>query len=493
VLFNSWGYVAFMLVAVPLMWLVPHGRARMALLCGLSLLFYSMWRWEFTAIMIGSASVDWVAAARIAATDDPRARRRWLAASLAVNFGLLIFFKYTYFIEGNVRALLGLFNSSPPTLEQLGVAIVLPLGISFYTFKSVSYTVDVYRGLAKPIPSYLDYTTFIAFWPELVAGPILRMDQIVPQLQAERRFARKDLVEGLERILRGLFKKVVIADSIAPMVDAAFAVDPTRLNAIDAWVAAFLFGFQIYFDFAGYSDVAIGSARLLGFDLPENFDHPYSATSPREFWTRWHISLSSWIRDYLYLPLTGQPFRTQTGTTRTAGGIGVAAEGGISERRRTGALFLTWFIMGLWHGAAWTFALWGVYHATLVALYRLVPPLRELPGRAPTLAWGLCLPLSMAGWIFFRAPDVTHALTMAGKLVDPRQYGWSGHVVDIYSYAVAFALTIAVASARPIEQRWSSTERPAMGPVVLGASQAVMVCSVLVSMRALKQFIYFQF
>jgi D-alanyl-lipoteichoic acid acyltransferase DltB (MBOAT superfamily) len=352
----------------------------------------------------------------------------------------------------------------------------------------MSYTIDVYRRACAPTRSFPTFLTFVTFWPQLIAGPVLRASEVIPQLEAERRFSRADLVLGLELVVLGLFKKMVLADGLAPMVDEAFAKDPGTLNALDVWVSSFLFGFQIYFDFAGYSTVALGSALLLGLRFPANFDWPYLAGSPREFWQRWHVSLSSWIRDYLYLPLTGQRFRTES-----TGGIAVAAaEAGSARRNR--ALLLTWLIMGLWHGAAWTFVLWGLYHALLILAYRVVPLLGSLPERAPRLATVAMLFLAMAGWIFFRAQSVGQALGFFGTILDPRRYGLAGRSVDIYAYLWAGAVTAGMFALRAL-LLWHA-RRPFPRWVVLPAataSMAVLVCAILTCMRQVKQFIYFQF
>ena len=292
-LFNSWGYALFLLLAVPIHWLLPHGRWRIGFLGACSVLFYSMWRWEFSLLVIFSACVDYLASARIHASERPAVRRAWLWTSLVLNLGLLVVFKYTYFIYDNVRLIGDAAGADMPALADLGVRIVLPLGISFYTFQTISYTIDVYRRVAEPVKHFDTFLTYVTFWPQLIAGPVLRVQEVVPQLEERRRFSWDDLSAGLGMVVVGLFKKVVIADSIAPMVDEAFAVAPGSMTALDAWVAAFLFGFQIYFDFAGYSSMAIGSARMVGMRFPANFDWPYVSLSPREFWTRWHISLSA--------------------------------------------------------------------------------------------------------------------------------------------------------------------------------------------------------
>jgi D-alanyl-lipoteichoic acid acyltransferase DltB (MBOAT superfamily) len=490
-LFNSWGYVFLMLLAVPLHWALPNNRWRQPVLCVLSLAFYAMWRWDFTLLVVFSAVVDYVCSLFIGATQDPRRRKAWLLVSLVINFSLLIGFKYTYFLWDNVRVLAGAAGLELPPLQDMGVDILLPLGISFYTFQTVSYTVDCYRGVIRPTKDFVLFLTYVMFWPQLIAGPVLRADEVIPGLLRERRWNAAWGAEGVALVVAGLFKKVVLADNLSPLVDEAFALPAGALTAPDTWVANALFGFQIYFDFSGYSDIAIGSALLLGLRFPDNFDWPYMARSPREFWARWHISLSSWIRDYLYLPLTGERFQTHS-----TGGIAVAAgtPSRASESRRNGALLLTWFIMGLWHGAAWTFALWGLYHATLILLYRLVKPLRELPERFPVLAWLVMLPLAMAGWIAFRAQDMSQALAMFGRILTPSAYTLRGRGVDMYAYFWAAAITAGMTALWLLRRRARDAQDSAPVPrPVLAVSLAVMTFAVLLCMRQVKQFIYFQF
>jgi len=485
-LFNSLGYLLLLVLAVPLHWLLPN-RLRTYFLLVASVFFYAMWRLDFAFLVVFSALVDFFCAQRIACTEKTASRRGYLLVSLAINLGLLIFFKYTYFLSENVSGIASLLGVEVANLHDLGFRIILPLGISFYTFQTISYTIDVYRRVSEPTRSLPNFLAYVMFWPQLIAGPILRPSEVLPQLEGQRSLGWERFTSGILLILSGLSKKVVIADTLSRLVDVAFLADVGHETAIDVWVASFLFGFQIYFDFSGYSDVAIGSARLLGFDFPKNFDWPYMALSPRDFWHRWHISLSSWIRDYLYLPLTGQHFQT-----KSEGGIGVASEGGGGHRLR--ALFLTWFTMGLWHGAAWTFVMWGIYHAVLVQLYRGVKALRVLPERAPVVAWMVMLPLAMAGWIPFRAHSVEQALLMFGKLLDPRAYLLTSRALPGYHYLIAAVLTVGMAFFYLIKRAMDRWETPDyVAAPVMGCGVAVMSTLLLVMLRPVQQFIYFQF
>ena len=491
--FNSWGYVLALLLAVPAHWLLPH-RFRLPFLAALNLAMYSMWRWEFSFLLIFSSGVDFISARMIHRETRPAVRRLWLVSALTINLGLLAYFKYTYFFVDNLGMLAGMLGFGKFSGSSIGLSIILPLGISFYTFHSISYTVDVYRRQIEPTNSYLKFITFVTFWPQLVAGPILRAAEVIPQLEARRVLDWTMVSRGMILIVFGLFKKAVIADNVAPFVDFWFGLDPGLLTAFDVWTSTFLFGFQIYFDFSGYSDIALGSALLLGVVFPENFNWPYMATSPKDFWQRWHISLSSWIRDYLYLPLTGQHFRG-----RSTGGIGVAAqEGGPARTGR--ALFLTWAIMGLWHGAAWTFVLWGLYHSSVIMLYRVATPLARLADRVPVMGWLINLPLAMAGWIFFRATSVEQSLTMMGKILNPLEYKLSPMIVGLsnptagWSYLWAAIITVGMAALYGVQYGLPQLRIPPwLQDPVRAVSLAAMTFFIVLFMQQTTQFIYFQF
>ncbi len=485
-LFNSWTYILFFIFGATLHWVIPH-RFRTVFLALASLLFYAMWRWEFSFLIIFTASLDFSIARRIHIATTDRGRFRWLLLSLVVQLGFLCFFKYTYFVLDNIRFVGNLGGMAVPSVQDLGVHIIIPLGISFYTFHSISYVIDVYRRVIEPCNSFAAFFAYVTFWPQLIAGPILRAREVIPQLQGPRTFSFDEFNEGLMRILLGLFKKVVLADNIAGLADEAFTIPPATMTAFDVWVAAFLFGFQIYFDFSGYSDIAIGSARSMGLRFPENFLWPYIATSPREFWHRWHISLSSWIRDYLYLPLTGQKFRTTS-----TDGLLVATESGGEHRTR--GLFLAWLIMGLWHGSAWTFVGWGLYHACLVFAYRVFTPLTTIERRVPVIAWALMLFFSMAGWIIFRSESVGQALGMFEAIVNPFRYTLGNRAVSGFAYHIAASMLCATTVAY-----WLSRCRDSLflyKPIVCAAT-CVGIATVwfllLTCMRTAKRFIYFQF
>jgi len=499
-IFNSFTYVFFLAIVVVVYWLLPR-RPRQLFLFAASITFYGFWRFDYVFIMLASAFTDFFAAINIHKAKAPARRRLWLALSLTVNFGLLFYFKYADFVVGNINGLAHLIGRDDLLATW---SVVLPVGISFYTFQTVSYTVDVYRGRIEPIREPLLYGLFVTFFVHLVAGPILRAVEVIPQLDRRKPFSIEFLATGLWLILNGLFLKCVLADNIGGYVDEGFGANPATLSATDVWVLATLFGFQIYFDFAAYSQIAIGSARLMGVIFPPNFYFPYVSTSPRDFWRRWHISLSSWIRDYLYLPLCGVRPHDES-----RGGL-VPVGDRVGETRRNVALIATWFIMGLWHGAGWTFALWGLWHAALILVQRAIAGLGLLRSHTrlrAALGWIFTFPAVMLGWIFFRAQNLDQAWAMLHKVLQPGKYLLldrlqSGYVwsalpigIDPVGYLIAAILPIATLVAyfiyHEVWPRWSQRALIALPAAV--AYGTVVAAFVFVYLRPVRQFIYFQF
>lgn len=480
-IFNSLTYILLLIIVVGLYWILPY-RARLLLIFTASLVFYGFWRLEFLWVMLLSVIVDYFVALHMPGSSDSR-KKHLLWISLGVNLGLLFYFKYLLFFADNA---IGLANFLGAEIDPLVLTIILPLGISFYTFQTISYSVDVYRGLIKPERDFVLYACYVTFFPQLVAGPVLRAAEVIHQFAQRPSFAWEHIALGGRRIIYGLFLKVVLADNIAPLVDDGFAIPVATLSAIDVWTLAFLFGFQIYFDFSAYSHIALGSARLMGIRFPENFNFPYIATSPRDFWRRWHISLSSWIRDYLYLPLAGVKVHD-----RSTGGLGNAAV----DKRKNKALFVSWAIMGLWHGANWTFVLWGLFHATVIGVYRLLSPMTVgFPVLLKTLGGiTLTLPLMMLAWIPFRATSLGDTFSMWGKIINPAAYGFLGMRENVYLVAAIIMLGIFLnyivkEKISPIIQR---------SALALVTSEALVfsliIPLVVVYLRPINQFIYFQF
>ncbi|MDH5542735.1 MAG: MBOAT family protein [Nitrospinota bacterium] len=453
----------------------------------MSLLFYSFWRVEFCLLIIFSAGVDFIASRKIYGSEDERKRKIYLAISLVTNLGLLAIFKYTYFVYDNISFIATQANYRFPSFDSIAIKIILPLGISFYTFQTISYTIDVFRKIVKPIDNFNLFLAYVIFWPQLIAGPILRFGEVVPQLVEEKKFMPELASSGIVLIIVGLFKKVVLADNLAIFVDAGFEASVSQLNALDIWLLSFMFGFQIYFDFSAYSDIAIGSARLLGIYFPDNFNWPYMAVSPKEFWNRWHISLSSWVRDYLYLPIIGEKFRTDS-----KGGIGEAA---VSKKRdRNKALFVTWMLMGLWHGANWTFVLWGIYHAVFIFIYRVIKIFNFLERKLPVISWLFTIFVVMAGWILFRSENISESAAMYSILLNPNNYSLNGRIFPLQDYFMVFVLISTMVIMYEIWKKNINRYFDSIGWVFTRyAAIAVMIFFIAVYLKPVQQFIYFQF
>ena len=392
-LFNSFTFFLFFAIVFTLYGALSHRwQNRMLLLA--SLVFYGWWDYlhatggRFLFLMLLTASIDYFTGAQLAKTTDAKVRKRWLWVSLASNFGILGYFKYCNFFLENVRAgLLALgLDPGPWALE-----ITLPVGISFYTFQSLSYTIDIYRHELKPARNIFDFLLFVTFFPQLVAGPIERASHLLPQVEEPRRMTWAGWGQGATLILIGLFKKVAVADLLAPLAEKTFAA-PESCSWRALLFGLYCFSFQIYADFSGYSDIARGVARMLGFELMENFNHPYFSASITEFWRRWHISLSTWLRDYLYIPLGGN----RLGTWRTYLN-----------------LFATMLLGGLWHGASWAYVIWGALHGVFLAVHKLLLGERKLPEKPPKKGFQghlmylfktvATFHLVALTWIFFRA------------------------------------------------------------------------------------------
>ena len=454
-----------------------------------SSMFYGFWRWEYLSVMYISALTDYFTAIAIDKTPIENKRRRngLLAITLFVNLGLLCYFKYLFFFTENANNLLNVFgiNYELPLMQ-----VLLPFGISFYTFETISYTVDVYRGLIKSEKSFLNYGLFVTFFPKLVAGPIQRASELLIQLKNRPEFNKEFIAEGLKRILYGLFLKVALADNISPLVDEGFAINPDTLSALDVWMLAFLFGFQIYFDFSAYSHIAVGAAKMMGINIPENFNFPYIASSFKDFWKRWHISLSSWIRDYLYLPLSGVKVVKSTGV----GGIGESLDKNVKSSKNK-ALFLTWAIMGLWHGANWTFVFWGLYHATMVFIERKLKPIRDRFKflNSYIICWAITLPLAMLSWIPFRAKTLSDTFVMLSKVVNPLKYSFLSMRENNYIITALLLLffTVTYLMNTFLEEKLSRIKYLYFAINCLKYS--IIIIFVFTFLRPISQFIYFQF
>ena len=402
-LFNSLAFVLFLPTVVGLFWALPR-KARVGLLLVSSYFFYGWWDVRFLSLIVVSTATDFVVGKMIHLEERERIRRRWLTASLMVNLGLLGFFKYWgFFVESAAGLLMSVGLEVNPRL----LSAALPVGVSFYTFQTLSYTIDIYRRRLAPEPSLLRFALFVAFFPQLVAGPIERAKRLLPQLRRlPERAADVQWGEALSLIARGLFRKVVIADGVAPVVNQVLGA-PGRFGGLTIAIAVVGFSLQVYGDFAGYTDMARGVAKLFGVDLIDNFRAPYFSTGFREFWRRWHISLSTWLRDYLYIPLGGSR-GSAPGTYRN--------------------IMATMLLGGLWHGAGWGFAAWGGLHGLYLVIERVVSARRgEARGRLrlPPLVVFVVVTLT---WIPFRVPTLAGAFDALSGLLRPfdgRQLGFA--------------------------------------------------------------------
>jgi len=471
--FNSLTFVVFFAIvlalhAMPFSWTTKKVNLLLA-----SYIFYAAWNPPFVILLWLSTAVDWWAAGRIARTEDPLRRRSLLAVSLLANLGLLGYFKYGGFLTANFARVLGTLGID---WQAPAWDIVLPVGISFYTFQTMSYTLDVYLRRAPPAKSLLDFSLFVTFFPQLVAGPIVRPTDLIPQFATPRVASPRQLGWGLMLVVLGLFEKIVLADGLlAPVSDKVFETKDL-LHPADAWLGTLAFSGQIFCDFAGYTTCAIGMSLALGFSLPDNFRFPYAAIGFSDFWRRWHISLSTWLRDYLYVPLGGN--RKGEGRTYVN-------------------LMLTMLLGGLWHGAAWTFVVWGGLHGAYLAAERWLKPRlghiavwRTWPGQ---LVLGLVTYfLVNITWVFFRAPDFGTAWRMLRGMLLVDATGKP--VLQTYSVVSAALVVLAV-----LTTHWYMRDRALHaevqrlpGPVV-GVAWGAMLWLIVVMQGGGNAFIYFQF
>ena len=465
VLFNSYAFALFLPLVFGAAWLLARmPRTRVGMLLAASYFFYGYWDPRFLGLILFSTLLDYFVGLALESSRDPRRRSLLVKLSLVGNLGCLAFFKYYGFFVGELTRLLETLGSGwqPPHLD-----LILPVGISFYTFQTLSYTIDVYRGDLVAERSLPRFALFVAFFPQLVAGPIVRASSFLPQITRPPRLAAAAFDAGLALIFWGLFKKIVIADFLGSTLVDPFWKDPAAYGGLASLAGIWGYALQIYGDFSGYSDVAIGVALLLGFDLGLNFNAPYTATSPRDFWRRWHISLSSWLRDYLYISLGGNRGR---------------------RWKMYRNLMLTMLLGGLWHGASWMFVIWGAYHGLLLVLDRvanLADP-RSAPDR--WIRRLVMFHLVCLGWVFFRSADGGQAEVVVRSLFQPR-----GEAV-IGPYVVA-ALAIGFAT-HYLPPDWKARVRAAFGalpPLLRGGVYALWLGLLIAASSVETPFIYFQF
>ena len=397
-LFNSYIFWCFFLGVIAVYRISNH-RWQNRMLLVASYIFYGAWNWRFLSLIVFSTAVNYTTALGIVGTKSPRKKKLFLVLSICTSLSLLGVFKYYGFFAGELKQLFT-YLGIPFLLPTM--RIVLPVGISFYTFQAMSYTIDVYRGDTEATRRPLDFALYVAFFPQLVAGPIERSSHLLPQVLNPRVRQPGDFAIGLYHVLMGLFKKIIIADNMAGVVNVVFAKELSSLSGGEVLIGTYAFAFQIYGDFSGYSSVARGISRWMGFRLMTNFNAPYLSVSPSDFWRRWHISLSSWLRDYLYISLGGNR-KGKWNTYRN--------------------LMLTMLLGGLWHGAGWTFLAWGAFHGAILCVYRASRPARsdEPPTRPPLwkhwIAVFVMFQLACAGWLLFRADSMSQVWGMLYQLV----------------------------------------------------------------------------
>ena len=472
-LFNSLTFVVFFVVVVAAYWTIRSWNTRKNLLVIASYIFYGAWNPPFAALLFSTTAMDFWLGRQMSRAKGRRSRRAWLVASVCMNLSMLGFFKYGNFLLENFQWLLARIGIiyQPPHLD-----ILLPVGISFYTFHSLSYTLDIYRDVLKPTKSLRDFVLAVSFFPQLVAGPIVRAGDFLPQLVRPQPLRTGQFFWGLLLMTLGLFEKIVLADTmLSGSADRIFGY-AGPLIAVDSWLGVMAFAGQIFFDFAGYSTCAIGAALCPGFHLKDNFRFPYAAIGFSDFWRRWHISLSTFLRDYLYIPLGGNQVRPVRAGTN---------------------LVVVMFLGGLWHGAAWTFVVWGLLHGSYLVVERV------LRGSFEHRAWANTLPTRLLGgfatfaavcvaWVFFRAPNFTVAARMLGGM-------FGGHPHGDAILSTREMLQIALVTGGMILVHWSlrdsniETAVLRAPPWIVTAVWAFMACAIILTQGNSNAFIYFQF
>ncbi len=472
-LFNSVEYLFFFPTVVILYFLLPL-KWRMMMLLAASYYFYMCWKVEYIILIILSTLTDFYAAQQIKKSTKKSTKKRWLWLSLGVNLGILFGFKYFNFFNESVQSIFNTFNLF---YGIKGLEVLLPVGISFYTFQTLSYTIDVYNEKIDPEKSLSRFALYVSFFPQLVAGPIERPTNLLPQFKQKIKFSVPNLTYGTKLIIWGLFKKVVIADRLASYVDAVYG-NHTEFGALTSIIATIFFAFQIYCDFSGYSDIAIGSARILGINLMENFRTPYLSKGIREFWSRWHISLSTWFRDYLYIPLGGNR---------------------VVKWRWYYNLMITFLVSGLWHGANWTFVFWGFLHGLYLIIENQFSSKGNSTTKKPslyknTLQILFTFSLVTLAWVFFRASNVNQAFDIIGgfitKMDDLSIMMISKLEMAISVFFLGFLILIEIyANKTPVIDKFDKT------PIAIRWAfyYTLLLATISFGVFADQEFIYFQF
>lgn len=467
--FSSHIFLFWFLPLALLLYYATPRAGRLLVLALTSYVFYSWWNPWFTLLMLASTALDYACGHFIAKEGaSQRIRKSALVFSVVSNLAVLGFFKYSVFFSENFASVASVFGFGGIAMPEFLSHIVLPVGISFYTFQSMSYAIDLYRGHAERARSFVDFACYVAMFPQLVAGPIVRYGTVAEQLR-NRTHSLEGFVAGFTRFNYGFAKKILLANPMGSLADAAF--EAGSIGAAGAWAGLLGYALQIYFDFSAYSDMAVGLGRMLGFRFPENFNSPYRSTSLTEFWRRWHISLSSFLRDYLYIPLGGN----QKGAARTYVN-----------------LLLVMLIGGLWHGAQWTFLIWGGLHGAVLALERFGK--KRFGGLPRPVGWAVTMLVVLLGWVFFRSPDLGSAVDYLRALVGGRGSSDAAEVLAAVRLSpvglLPIAVGLAVALGLPNTGVWLRRVdgwKVALGLLLLFASVRVM------ALQGFNPFLYFQF
>ncbi len=465
--------LTFIFYFLPLFFLfyaiLPKSQKNTGLLVG-SIVFYAWGAPTFVFVLLASTIIDYYIVKKLYQAPINQ-KKKWLTLSISLNLGLLIYFKYTNFLIENVNILLTKWSIGSMTIAE----IALPIGISFYTFQTLTYSIDIYRGQNKPLESVRDYVLYIMMFPQLIAGPIVRYSHISEQIRS-RTFGSKQFVEGFIRFTVGLAKKVLIANTLASVADIIFGLSVTELTGTLAWLGIILYTFQIYFDFAGYSDMAIGLGKMLGFKFPENFDSPYTSISITEFWRKWHITLGGFMRDYLYLPLGGNK------------------KGTLFTYRN---LVIVFFLSGLWHGASWNFVLWGLFHGLFLVLERITGLAKSNRFRLPRTL--LTFILVVFGWVLFRVENTESIGYFYNALFqfngEMPIYLYRKKLVVTLLFAFVFAFITSTKTGKKWQQHFYSQSYTQKALICyFGISIVLFILSVAsLSTGSFNPFIYFRF
>jgi len=474
-LFSSSIFLVYFLPVLLLVYFLIGNRFKNYFLLLASIVFYSWGAPKFIFVILGTTALDFYLVQWLSRAESERKRKLLLVLSLSLNLGLLFYFKYCNFFIDNLNSVLGTFGAEPVKWLE----VVLPIGISFYTFESLTYVMDVYRKVHKPLNSFLNYQLYILLFPKLIAGPIIRYHEISDQITGrEGNYTAENRLNGFYRFAIGLGKKVMIANTMAVVADRVFNLPADQLNSGMVWLGALAYTFQIYFDFSGYSDMAIGLGKMLGFIFPENFDNPYTSKSITEFWRRWHITLGSWMKNYLYIPLGGNNVN--------------------SKARLYFNLWLVFLASGFWHGASWTFIIWGAYHGLFLILERLF--LLKVYDRMKIFAVVPVFIITVIGWVFFRANTVDQALVYLKQM-----FSFSSlHIMPgllnpkflFYSLlALVFSFFVLVPYGKILQERFYFLPKSALAHTIfVGVCLAVFVLSLSsITTSGFNPFIYFRF